>query len=87
MVLQNHYSIVAGSLSGLHPSSVSLPRVAEDLLVAHLIYKCLVKVACWVWPRTQTKDAAAYALAPWVSSPIMRYWRCSEPLYSLWSSL
>ncbi|KIP12739.1 hypothetical protein PHLGIDRAFT_97377 [Phlebiopsis gigantea 11061_1 CR5-6] len=66
LVLQSHYSLVAASLSAIDPSNISLPRTAEDLSLAHLIYKCLAKVACWVWPRMQGKETIAPTLASWL---------------------
>lgn len=50
--LQNHYSRVTASFSTtLNPSSIALPRTAEELLLAQLLFKCLVKVAVWSWHR------------------------------------
>lgn len=33
------------------PTSISQPNIAEDLLFAHLIFKCVVKSAEWTWNR------------------------------------
>lgn len=52
-------------MATINPSTISEPRTAEDLLIAHLVYKCVVKLACWVWPRIKTPDCAK--LEPWVS--------------------
>ena len=37
--------------STLNPTAISLPRTADDLLIAHLVYKCLFKISTWLWQR------------------------------------
>jgi hypothetical protein len=66
MIMQDYYSTAAASLLRLDPVNVSDPRNAEDILVAHLIYKCVVKIAGWVWPRIKGTDPVAPRLEPWV---------------------
>lgn len=67
MPIQNYYSIAATILTRLDPTTAADTRVAEDLLVTHLIFKCLVKTATWVWPRTKASDRSGMAkLGPWV---------------------
>ena len=31
--------------------SIGSTRVYEDILLAHLVYKCIVKMAVWLWSR------------------------------------
>ncbi|TCD64327.1 hypothetical protein EIP91_004237 [Steccherinum ochraceum] len=49
--LQDYYSAINASLAGLSPSSVADSRVAEDLLLAHLSFKCLTKCATWSYQK------------------------------------
>ncbi|EPT02714.1 hypothetical protein FOMPIDRAFT_1159700 [Fomitopsis schrenkii] len=50
--LQGYYSRVASSFpTTITPTSISQPNIAEDLLFAHLIFKCVVKSAEWTWNR------------------------------------
>ncbi|OBZ76700.1 Importin-11 [Grifola frondosa] len=52
LVLQGHYSRIASSFpTTLNPSSLASTRIAEDLLLSHLLFKCLVKMAEWSWNR------------------------------------
>ncbi|KAI0755466.1 ARM repeat-containing protein [Irpex lacteus] len=67
MAIQNYYSIAAAVLTRLNPSTAADPHVAEDLLITHLIFKCVVKTATWVWPRTKSSDQLSMAkLEPWI---------------------
>jgi hypothetical protein len=53
--------------STLDPTTMSLPRTAEDLLLAHLVYKCLVKLATWLWNRIDKQGKEDFhRLKPWV---------------------
>lgn len=63
--LQGYYSRVASSFPAtVNPTSISQPNVAEDLLFAHLIFKCVVKAAEWTWNRVTHKTYEH--LGPWV---------------------
>ncbi|KAI0796611.1 ARM repeat-containing protein [Abortiporus biennis] len=64
-VMQNHYSTVAPALTSLNPSSISTPRAAEDILLAHLVYKCLVKSAVYLWQRLKKPEEKA-TVDPWI---------------------
>ncbi|KAI0693596.1 ARM repeat-containing protein [Cytidiella melzeri] len=67
MAIQNYYSVAAVVLTRLNPTTVSDPRTAEDILITHLIFKCVVKTATWVWPRTKTSGQSSMAnLEPWI---------------------
>ncbi|KAI0092637.1 armadillo-type protein [Irpex rosettiformis] len=68
IAIQNYYSIAATVLTRLNPTTARDPRTAEDLLITHLIFKCLVKTATWVWPRTKASDQLAMVkLEPWIT--------------------
>lgn len=55
------------STSTLNPITIGLPRTVEDLLLTHLVYKCLVKMATWVWNRLDTQGKEEFErLRPWV---------------------
>ena len=67
MPFQSYYTIAATVLNRLDLTTANNPQAAEDLLVTHLIFKCLVKIATWVWPRTKTSGRLGIAkLRPWV---------------------
>ncbi|KAF9782921.1 ARM repeat-containing protein [Thelephora terrestris] len=64
-VLFNYYSNMAPILAGsLAPGSVGLPRTPEDIAVAHVTYKCLVKLAVHVWQRLSRGEYTEYR--PWL---------------------
>lgn len=50
------------------PQSISMPKIHDDILLAHLVYKCIVKMAVWLWNRVDklTKEEAERNQA-WVS--------------------
>ncbi|TBU32713.1 ARM repeat-containing protein [Dichomitus squalens] len=63
--LQAHYARISSSLSSIAPASLSQLRTAEDLLLTHLTFKCLVKLAFWAYHRyTCCRDYQEFA--PWV---------------------
>lgn len=47
-------------------ANLSSRRTAEDLLFAHLLYKIIMKMAVWVWPKL--RDSTISPLEPWVST-------------------
>lgn len=71
MVMQSHYTTAVAALAELGPTTISNTRTVEDLLIAHLIFKCVVKMACWVWPRLGGKDPVASRLEGWVSRALL----------------
>ncbi|KAI1796323.1 ARM repeat-containing protein [Ganoderma leucocontextum] len=63
--LQTHYARMSSSLTSINPASLSEVRTAEDLLLTHLTFKCLVKLAFWAYHRfTCCRDYQQFA--PWV---------------------
>jgi hypothetical protein len=51
--------------------SISIPnlssrRTAEDLLFAHLLYKIIMKMAVWIWPKL--RDPTISPMEPWVGA-------------------
>lgn len=59
-VLHTYYSQLSSSqltpvLSPLNPAALSQEHTYCIIVVAHLVYKCLMKLAIWAWPRL-TKD-------------------------------
>ncbi|KAJ3559178.1 hypothetical protein NM688_g492 [Phlebia brevispora] len=65
MVLQQHYSTAAVPLATLSPISLSDPHTADNILIAHLVFKCLVKTLVWVWPRIIKNNHGFGQLSPW----------------------
>ncbi|PIL37210.1 hypothetical protein GSI_00903 [Ganoderma sinense ZZ0214-1] len=63
--LQAHYARISSSLTSINPASLSEVRTAEDLLLTHLTFKCLVKLAFWAYHRfASCRDY--HEFAPWV---------------------
>ncbi|EPQ59406.1 ARM repeat-containing protein [Gloeophyllum trabeum ATCC 11539] len=46
--------------STLSPETVNQPRVAEDLTISHLVFKCMVKMTTWVWHRPTMDEVAKF---------------------------
>lgn len=66
MTLQQHYITTSAPLATLNPLSLSNPHTGENILIAHLVFKCLVKVTVWLWPRI-TRNARDFGkFSPWV---------------------
>ncbi|KAI0053014.1 ARM repeat-containing protein [Auriscalpium vulgare] len=64
VILSDHYVKIAERLaSSLSAATLSSPRTAEDLLFAHLLFKCIAKMATWVWPRL--KDTKYISFQTW----------------------
>lgn len=70
LVLYNYYSQMSTNISrrAVTAQSIGSVRVYEDILLAHLVYKCIVKMAVWLWSRIDKvpKDEAERNQA-WVS--------------------
>ncbi|KAI0068814.1 ARM repeat-containing protein [Artomyces pyxidatus] len=63
LVLSDHYVKIAEGLSAsLTVVNLSNPRTADDLLFAHLLFKCIMKMAVWIWPRLRDTYSR---LQPW----------------------
>ncbi len=65
-------------IQGLEPSiaipNLSSRRTAEDLLFAHLLYKVIMKMAVWIWPKL--RDPSISPMEPWVGTLCTRLvWR------------
>ncbi|KAJ6539488.1 armadillo-type protein [Mycena capillaripes] len=45
-----HALIFSGYLKNPYPNTIS-PRACTDVLLAHLVYKCIAKMALWLWNR------------------------------------
>jgi hypothetical protein len=57
-------------IQALEPSiaipNLSSRRTAEDLLFAHLLYKVIMKMAVWIWPKL--RDPSISPMEPWVGT-------------------
>ncbi|KAI0352893.1 ARM repeat-containing protein [Trametes cingulata] len=49
--LQAHYARLSSSLPSLTPASLSQVNTVEDLLLAHLTFKCLSRLTFWAYHR------------------------------------
>ncbi|KAJ7276541.1 armadillo-type protein [Mycena haematopus] len=45
-----YQKLVSSFLGSPYPATIS-PRAYSDILLAHLVYKCIVKMAVWLWNR------------------------------------
>lgn len=64
-VMFAYYSKLSSMISALVPLALSDQRTADNLIVAHFIYKCLVKMALWLWPRLTHPEGRFAKLEPW----------------------
>jgi hypothetical protein len=53
LLLSNYYSKMSATFSesNLKPESITSQSMCENILLSHLVYKCLVKMAVWFWGR------------------------------------
>ncbi|TFK75774.1 ARM repeat-containing protein [Pluteus cervinus] len=53
MTLYNYYTTISENLSPITITAESIitEKVHTDILLAHLIYKCLMKLGIWIWTR------------------------------------
>ncbi|KAH9943383.1 ARM repeat-containing protein [Epithele typhae] len=84
--MQAHYARLAVALPTISPVTLNQPSVAEDILLAHLVFKCLVKMAFWAYHRfTCSNDY--HEFEPWVQeffqSSAVQLQRLSEMRISL----
>ncbi|KAI0650678.1 ARM repeat-containing protein [Trametes meyenii] len=64
--LQAHYARLASSLPSLTPASLSQVNAVEELLLAHLTFKCLSRLTFWAYHR-YTCCHDYLELEPWVN--------------------
>lgn len=52
-VLYGYYSRMASTFTAttLTPQTIDSQRIFDDILLSHLVYKCIVKMAVWIWNR------------------------------------
>jgi hypothetical protein len=70
--LSGHYTKFTANFSSLNPSSVASPRCADNILLAHLSYKSIVKMATWIWHQSDRPGRDVDKLLPWVSESKLR---------------
>ena len=53
VLLSNYYFTMSATFSesNLKPESIASQSMCENILLSHLVYKCLVKMAVWFWGR------------------------------------
>jgi hypothetical protein len=79
-----YYSQLATMISAIVPPVLGDRRTADNLLVAHLVYKCLVKMALWLWPRLIKPDKGEFAkLEPWVCVPCEKAVNLTDLLWTV----
>lgn len=63
--MQAHYARLTSTLPSITPATLGQVNVAEDILLAHLSFKCLVKMTFWAYHRYSCcRDYREYE--PWV---------------------
>ncbi|KAH9966059.1 ARM repeat-containing protein [Russula dissimulans] len=67
---ENYVQLIQGLRSSLTIANLSSRRTAEDLLFAHLLYKIIMKMAVWIWPRF--RDPTVSPMEPWFNE-VFRY--------------
>jgi hypothetical protein len=73
----DYYSKISSNFgSTLGPSTISLPRIQEDILLGHLVFKMLVKMATWLWNKSERMDKVE-------AGKTQALVICSSPLYIL----
>jgi hypothetical protein len=71
---ENYVQLIQGLRSSLTIANLSSRRTAEDLLFAHLLYKIIMKMAVWIWPRF--RDPTVSPMEPWVGNVCTRPAQC-----------
>ena len=66
MTLSQNYTTTSRCLSTLTPALLGDLRTAEDITLAHLSLKPLVKAAVWLWPRIVKQSPDYERFQPWV---------------------
>lgn len=74
--LLNYYTTISARVSSsLNPDALSLPSTAEDLLIAHRVFKCIVTIVTWGYQKSDKilGDLDLVGIRPWVSKTSL-YW-------------
>jgi hypothetical protein len=76
-----YYSRISSTFaSALNPSTVSSPRIMEDILLGHLVFKILVKMATWLWSKSGKMGDKTQA---WVNVRSPKILPLSSPIHQL----
>lgn len=68
MILQEQYGKLSANISTLlTPATFGNKYAADTIQLSHLSYKCLSKLACWLWQRLSLHKNDLRPLIPWVS--------------------
>jgi len=61
-LLYGYYSQMSLSFSSSNvtPDTISSQTVHDDILLSHLVYKSLVKIAVWLWNKTSKMTPEEY---------------------------
>jgi hypothetical protein len=82
MAYEYYSKISTNFASAMDPSTVSSPRVGEDILLGHLVFKMLVKMATWLWNKSGRMDEVEVGKTQaWVIS--LSFCSCIFQAYSL----
>ncbi|KAG7449051.1 ARM repeat-containing protein [Guyanagaster necrorhizus] len=50
--LYGYYSSISSNFTALNLEAINSPRSYNDILIAHRVYKCISKIAGWLWQRS-----------------------------------
>lgn len=65
--LQGYYSVLStGLASSISPTSICEQPTASSIQLAHLVYKCLCRMAIWAWNRNLLNSFKE--MLPWIES-------------------
>ncbi|EGN93009.1 hypothetical protein SERLA73DRAFT_116383 [Serpula lacrymans var. lacrymans S7.3] len=65
-ILYEYYSKISSTFSSLTPSALDEQRTVDDLILGHLVYKCLFRMATWIWHRNDMPGKNEFlSLQPW----------------------
>jgi len=71
---ENYVQLIQRLGTSLTIANLSSRRTAEDLLFSHLLYKIIMKMAVWIWPKL--RDPTVSPMEPWVGNVCTRLTQC-----------
>ncbi|KAK0230961.1 armadillo-type protein [Armillaria fumosa] len=52
LTLYSYYSSISSNFTALNLEAINSPRSYNDILIGHRVYKCISKIAVWLWQRS-----------------------------------
>lgn len=62
-LLYDYYARMSAtsSVGGITTENISSDRASDDILLSHLVYKCLVKMGIWLWNKLEKLSGEEYS--------------------------